>query len=165
MTTVNQEPPLPPAKDTPAPAQAALEPAVAGTAAPTAAPGSIEANASPKNAAEAFPSTADHPNDPPPTATIDPNVPSSESAPTALPTNPATNPEEQAKAVKDEHPHVIEREKEKVRAAEREVKGEPPAGTVVKGIEDDRLWAMLRRFDIVRLPFRAEIQPRSLLLT
>ncbi|KAL7421556.1 hypothetical protein Q5752_003325 [Cryptotrichosporon argae] len=83
-----------------------------------------------------------------PTSTIDPDKPSAESAPTALPTNPTTHPAEQAEAVKDEHPAVVGREIEKTKAAERELKGEPPKGTVVHGIEDDRLWAMLRRFDV-----------------
>ncbi|ORY32602.1 hypothetical protein BCR39DRAFT_564238 [Naematelia encephala] len=87
-------------------------------------------------------------NDAPPTASIDPNVPSSESAPTALPTNPGTHPEEQKQAIKEEHPAVVAREVEKTKAAERELKGEPPKGTVVSGLEDDRLWTMLRRFDM-----------------
>jgi hypothetical protein len=84
-----------------------------------------------------------------PTASIDPNIPSSESAPTALPTNPNTNPAEQKEAMKNEHPAVIKREVEKTKAAEREVKGEKPLGTVVRGVEDDRLYAMLRMFDTV----------------
>ncbi|KIR55879.1 hypothetical protein I315_01761 [Cryptococcus gattii Ru294] len=82
-----------------------------------------------------------------PTASIDPNKPSVESAPTALPTNPATHPEEQKEAVEEEHPQVVKREVEKTKAEERDLKGEKPQGTVVAGIEDDRLWAMLRRFD------------------
>ena len=100
------------------------------------------------------PSTESHPVDPTapkqaPTASIDPNIPSSESAPTALPTNPNTHPEEQKEAIKHEHPAVIGREVEKTKAAEREVKGEAPLGTIVRGIEDDRLYAMLRMFDTV----------------
>lgn len=95
------------------------------------------------------PSTADSNSTAAPTATIDPNVPSSASAPTALPTNATTHPAEQREAIKKEHPAVIGREVEKTKAAEREVKGEPAGGTVVKGIEDDRLYAMLRRFDQV----------------
>ena len=85
----------------------------------------------------------------PPTATIDPNIPSSESAPTALPTNPATNPRQQQEALKHESPKVVARQVEKTKAAEREVKGEKPKGTIVHGLEDDRLYAMLRRFDTV----------------
>jgi hypothetical protein len=81
---------------------------------------------------------------------MDPNKPSSESAPTALPTNPATHPAEQKRAAEKEHPKVIKREVEKTKAAEREIKGESPLGTVVTGLEDDRLWTMLRRFDVVR---------------
>ena len=85
----------------------------------------------------------------PATATIDPNVPSSESKPTALPTDPSTHPEELKQAVEEEHPAVVSREYEKTRAEERELKGERPEGTVVAGLEDDRLYAMLRRFDTV----------------
>jgi hypothetical protein len=101
------------------------------------------------------PSTDSHPSDPTaikqaPTASIDPNIPSSESAPTALPTNPNTHPEEQKEALRHEHPAVVKREVEKTKAAEREVKGEKPLGTVVRGVEDDRLYAMLRMFDTVR---------------
>lgn len=99
----------------------------------------------------AHPSTATGDSAPtaPPTATIDPDVPSSQSAPTALPTNAATDPEEQKEAIKHENRAVIGREVEKTKAAEREIKGEPVEGTVVKGLEDDRLYAMLRRFDAV----------------
>ncbi|WWC89593.1 uncharacterized protein L201_004518 [Kwoniella dendrophila CBS 6074] len=100
------------------------------------------------------PSTSTHPtskgstSEQAPTASIDPHKPSSESAPTALPTNPATHPEEQKKAIQNEHPEVIHREVEKTKAEARELKGEKPKGTVVHGLEDDRLWAMLRRFDV-----------------
>lgn len=100
------------------------------------------------------PSTDSRPSDPTapkqaPTATMDPNVPSSKSAPTALPTNANTHPEDQKEAIKNEHPEVVHREVEKTKAAEREIKGEKPLGTVVRGVEDDRLYAMLRRFDQV----------------
>jgi len=100
------------------------------------------------------PSTVSHPSEPTaakqaPTASIDPDIPSSESAPTAIPTNPNTDPKEQKEAMKNEHPAVIKREMEKTKAAEREIKGEEPLGTVVRGIEDDRLYAMLRMFDTV----------------
>ncbi|WRT66094.1 uncharacterized protein IL334_003047 [Kwoniella shivajii] len=83
-----------------------------------------------------------------PTASIDPFKPSSESAPTALPTNATTHPEEQKRAMQNEHPAVVHREVEKTKAETRELKGEKPQGTVVSGLEDDRLWAMLRRFDV-----------------
>ena len=90
----------------------------------------------------------------PATSTIDPNVPSDASAPTALPTNPATSPAQQAKAAKEEHPEVVKREVQKTKAAERELKGEKPQGTVVAGIEDDRLWTMIRRFDAVSISYQ-----------
>jgi len=95
-----------------------------------------------------------------PTSTIDPNIPSSESAPTALPTNPATEPGEQKEALKDEPRTVIKREVEKTKAAEREIKGEKPKGTIIHGLEDDRLYAMLRRFDTVSLPTYTEASTR-----
>jgi len=83
----------------------------------------------------------------PVSTTMDPTVPSSESAPTALPTNPATHPADQQKAINNAHPETIHREVEKTKAAEREIKGEKALGTIVRGVEDDRLYAMLRRFD------------------
>ena len=100
------------------------------------------------------PSTDSHPSNlttapTAPTASIDPNIPSSESAPTALPTNPNTHPTDQKRALENEKPEVVSREVEKTKAAERELKGEEALGTVVRGIEDDRLYAMLRRFDTV----------------
>lgn len=115
---------------------------------------------------DAHPSTDSHPADPtapkqPPTASIDPNVPSSESVPTALPTNPNTHPAEQKEAIKNEHPHVVKREVEKTKAAQREIKGEKPLGTVVRGIEDDRLYAMLRRFDTVSAVVLLSCMPRA----
>jgi hypothetical protein len=90
-----------------------------------------------------------HPSNGAPTSSIDPNTPSDQSAPTALPTNPTTHPDEQRRAMQNEHPAVVAREIEKTKAEEREIKGERPLGTVVSGIEDDRLWQMLRRFDVV----------------
>lgn len=81
---------------------------------------------------------------------MDPNVPSSQSGPTALPTNPETHPAQQREAIKNAHPAVVAREVEKTKAEERELKGEKPEGTIVRGMEDDRLWSMLRRFDQVR---------------
>ena len=155
MAAVPPAAPVPPVKDTPAPAQATLTSAaptqpigsdpVARAATIDAQPQTVEGTA------KTAPSTAEHPHEALPTSTIDPNVPSSESAPTALPTNPNTHPKEQQEAIKDEHPAVVKREVEKTKAAEREVKGEKPQGTVVKGIEDDRLYSMLRRFDEVCL--------------
>ncbi|KAK4686220.1 hypothetical protein P7C73_g3921, partial [Tremellales sp. Uapishka_1] len=91
--------------------------------------------------------TKTHASDKAPTATMDPFVPSSESAPTALPTNPTTHPSELKQALKEEDPAVVKREVEKTKAEERDLKGEKPLGTLVSGLEDDRLFAMLRRFD------------------
>ncbi|KAI9639865.1 uncharacterized protein MKK02DRAFT_18941 [Dioszegia hungarica] len=98
---------------------------------------------------DSHPSTADNSGGAhPATSTIDPNVPSSMSAPTALPTGPDTNPSEQKEAMKKTGPKAAAREVEKTKGAEREIKGEPVGGTIVKGVEDDRLYAMLRRFDV-----------------
>jgi len=47
----------------------------------------------------------------------------------------------------DQKDHAIELEKKA--AEKREIHGHPPVGTIVVGIEDDRLWAGLRRFDKV----------------
>ncbi|ORX36894.1 hypothetical protein BD324DRAFT_627598 [Kockovaella imperatae] len=66
----------------------------------------------------------------------------------AIPTNPSTSPAEAKQAAKKSHPAVVAREVEKTKAEQRELKGKPPKGTVVAGLEDDRLWAMLRRFDV-----------------
>jgi hypothetical protein len=115
------------------------------------------------------PSTESHPADPTapkqaPTASIDPNIPSSESAPTALPTNPNTHPAEQKEAIKNEHPEALKREVEKTKAAEREIKGEKPLGTIVRGIEDDRLYAMLRMFDTVS-PLRSRSPVLELMIS
>lgn len=98
--------------------------------------------------------TASHPSDPTapnqtPTSTINPDIPSAHSAPTALPTNPSTHPSAQKDAINNASPALIKREVEKTKGAERELKGEAPLGTIVKGLEDDRLHAMLRMFDRV----------------
>ena len=145
-------PPLPP-KPEPIPVPAPID---AGPASePRRADGRVEHHHTEHRVPDpTHPSTDSHPVDPTapktaPTATIDPNIPSSESAPTALPTNPNTHPEQQKEAIKNEHREVVKREVEKTKAAERDLKGEQPLGTVVRGIEDDRLYAMLRRFDTV----------------
>lgn len=67
----------------------------------------------------------------------------------ALPTAPAVNPDQQAAHLHKEPEHVIGREVEKAKADRRDVMGVKPQGRIVEGIEDDRLFAMLRRFDIV----------------
>ena len=49
--------------------------------------------------------------------------------------------------------HAVETEKKK--AERREVEGKQPIGTVVPGLEDDTVWAMLRRFDKVSTKMNA----------
>lgn len=71
------------------------------------------------------------------------------SVPVIAPSEPSTVLAERLAAVKNDDPVIAARQVEKVRAAEREIKGRPVGGTIVKGIEDDRLYAMLRRFDVV----------------
>lgn len=68
----------------------------------------------------------------------------------ALPTAPDIHPEKQAQALNsgDVHPVTVAREVEKAKAGQRELKGKKPKGTVVEGIEDDRLWMLMRRFDV-----------------
>jgi len=117
----------------------------AGTTAAASAASGPPAYASEESQAEHYVDV----NAQPATVMMDPDIPSSESAPTALPTNPAASPEEQRQAVKDEHPATVAREVEKTKGEERELKGEAPEGTVITGLEDDRLYTMLRRFDTV----------------
>lgn len=73
-----------------------------------------------------------------------------------LPSSPETLSTDQHDAVKEtraqgtqEENDKVDREMEKHRGAIREVKGHQAQGTVVPGIEDDRLWAMFRRFNNV----------------
>jgi hypothetical protein len=70
----------------------------------------------------------------------------------ALPTAPNVHPQAQAarleSAARDD-PGLIAAEVEKAKAGRREVQGKEEKGTVVQGIEDDRLWALLRKFDEV----------------
>jgi hypothetical protein len=66
-----------------------------------------------------------------------------------LPTAPAVHPEAQADALAEEDPHVVAKEVEKMKADRREVEGKEPGGTIIQGLEDDKLWTLLRRFDLV----------------
>ncbi len=66
-----------------------------------------------------------------------------------LPTAPAVHPEAQADALKDEDPEVVGREVEKTKGDRRELEGKEPGGTIIQGLEDDKLWTLLRRFDLV----------------
>ncbi|KAJ9095999.1 hypothetical protein QFC21_005362 [Naganishia friedmannii] len=75
----------------------------------------------------------------------------------ALPTAPTVHPEAQAAeldAVGERDPGLVAAQVEKSKGDRRELKGLEPKGTVVQGIEDDKLWALMRRFDVVR-PFRS----------
>ena len=70
----------------------------------------------------------------------------------ALPTAPSVHPEAQAAQLEKtarEDPGLVAGEVEKAKAGRREVQGKEPKGTVVQGLEDDRLWALLRKFDEV----------------
>ncbi|KAJ9121504.1 hypothetical protein QFC22_002121 [Naganishia vaughanmartiniae] len=91
-----------------------------------------------------------------------------ESAPDhALPTAPTVHPEAQAAeldAVGERDPGLVAAQVEKSKGDRRELKGLEPKGTVVQGIEDDKLWALLRRFD-VSPPLRAQQVNHTLILT
>lgn len=67
-----------------------------------------------------------------------------------LPIGSDVHPAAQARHLEEAPTKVVATEVEKVKAADRALRGEVQKGTVVYGLEDDRLWAMLRRFNIVR---------------
>lgn len=70
----------------------------------------------------------------------------------ALPTAPNVHPQAQAarlESAAQEDPGLVAAEVEKAKAGRRDVQGREEKGTVVQGIEDDRLWALLRKFDEV----------------
>lgn len=72
-----------------------------------------------------------------------------------LPATPPLDPTGDTADGRMPHPAVIEHapehvaaaQVEKHAAAQRELHGRPPKGTVVLGLEDEKLWAMRRRFD------------------
>ncbi|KAI5453283.1 hypothetical protein NCC49_006306 [Naganishia albida] len=68
----------------------------------------------------------------------------------ALPTAPNVHPEVQEREIEEvgkRDPGLVAAQVEKTRADRRQLKGKEEGGTVVQGIEDDKLWALLRRFD------------------
>lgn len=70
----------------------------------------------------------------------------------ALPTAPNVHPEVQEREIEEvgkRDPGLVAAQVEKTRADRRQLKGKEEGGTVVQGIEDDKLWALLRRFDTV----------------
>lgn len=69
----------------------------------------------------------------------------------ALPTDPSVGSTEKVAAVAKEDPKVVNAELEKTAAEQREMLGESTGGTIVEGVEDDQLWTLLRRFDMVSL--------------
>lgn len=98
-----------------------------------------------------------------PPATTKPVVPSAEShlaehpatstdAEHVLPLGSDVHPVHQAAALADAPDHLVNAQVEKHKADRREVFGEEPQGTIVPGLEDDKLWAMIRRFDVVSSP-------------
>ena len=76
--------------------------------------------------------------------------PAAQEQATTLPVGHGVNPTHQAEALDSAPDHLVEANVEKQKGAERELKGHAEQGTVVPGIEDDKLWAMRRRFDTVR---------------
>lgn len=70
-----------------------------------------------------------------------------------LPLGQQVHPVHQAAALQDAPDSLVNAQIEKHKADKRQLYGEEPQGTVVPGLEDDKLWTMLRRFDAVRLRF------------
>lgn len=66
---------------------------------------------------------------------------------TTLRSDPATDHVQQAELLKQTDRKTISAEIEKAKAEDREIHGHEPGGTLVTGMEDDQLWALLRRFD------------------
>ena len=66
-----------------------------------------------------------------------------------LPLGSDVHPVSQAAALEDAPDHLVNAQIEKQKADKRELEGKEPQGTIVPGFEDDRLWAMIRRFDVV----------------
>ncbi|GAA5950814.1 hypothetical protein JCM21900_002026 [Sporobolomyces salmonicolor] len=94
-----------------------------------------------------------------PPATSKPIVPSAEShlaehpatstdTDHVLPLGSDVHPVHQAAALDEAPDHLVNAQIEKHKADMRQVKGEEPEGTIVPGLEDDKLWAMIRRFDV-----------------
>ncbi|KAK4701207.1 hypothetical protein P7C70_g5032, partial [Phenoliferia sp. Uapishka_3] len=65
-----------------------------------------------------------------------------------LPLGSEQNPEKQAQKLAEAPREQVAALVEKTKGDEREEKGEDAEGTVVEGIEDDKLWAMMRRFNV-----------------
>ncbi|GAA5861821.1 hypothetical protein JCM8547_008565 [Rhodosporidiobolus lusitaniae] len=65
-----------------------------------------------------------------------------------LPLGHDVHPVHQAAALQEAPDHLVNAQIEKHKADKREVLGLEPQGTIVPGLEDDKLWAMIRRFDV-----------------
>ncbi|GAA6004837.1 hypothetical protein JCM11491_002250 [Sporobolomyces phaffii] len=65
-----------------------------------------------------------------------------------LPLGSDIHPVHQAAALSDAPDHLVNAQVEKQKADRRELEGKEPKGTIVPGMEDDKLWAMIRRFDV-----------------
>ncbi|GAA5927527.1 uncharacterized protein JCM15063_005925 [Sporobolomyces koalae] len=65
-----------------------------------------------------------------------------------LPLGSDIHPVHQAAAISDAPDHLVNAQVEKHKADKRELEGLEPKGTIVPGLEDDKLWAMIRRFDV-----------------
>ncbi|BGP38891.1 hypothetical protein JCM10449v2_002829 [Rhodotorula kratochvilovae] len=94
-----------------------------------------------------------------PPATSKPIVPSAEShlaehpatstdTDHVLPLGADVHPVHQAAALDDAPDHLVNAQVEKHKADKRALYGQEPQGTIVPGLEDDKLWAMIRRFDV-----------------
>ena len=66
-----------------------------------------------------------------------------------LPLGADAHPEAQEKRLAEAPDHKVDAQIEKVKGDEREEQGEDAEGTIVDGLEDDKLWALIRRFNVV----------------
>lgn len=83
---------------------------------------------------------------------------------TTLPVGHGVHPVRQAEALDSAPDHLVDANVQKQKGAERELQGKPEQGTIVPGIEDDKLWYMRRRFDTVSSLARARREESADLL-
>lgn len=126
-----------------------MQPATPATPAPTAAPAMVVEKEEQPKPLPAVPAPAVA--SPAPSAAPAPVLEQQQEQTKPLPLGADVHPTHQAAAVhSEEAPDLARAQVRKVEGAERELRGEGEKGTVVPGVEDDRLWAMRRRFDQVR---------------
>ncbi|GAA5955708.1 hypothetical protein JCM8115_006830 [Rhodotorula mucilaginosa] len=136
--------PPPPPRSEPVPVAAQPAPVVDSTAAraptgPTVVPNDGALSAAPPAVSKPIvPAAESHLAEHPATETDTDHV---------LPLGQQVHPVHQAAALQDAPDSLVNAQVEKQKADKRELYGEAPKGTIVPGMEDDKLWTMLRRFD------------------